>query len=129
MDLGLAIALGGIGVTGVFMGNLTSFVGLKVKAEFPIWATLFLIWAIVARVDTLGEFGWFVMISMAAGLATGLSQAIMFDMYRRNNPWYADKMPETRAEAFRSFPPFGSIVGLVWGVVFGGISYAIGTIF
>lgn len=116
---------------GLFMGFATANVGFTSKIEFTLWTGLYLGVAVAAGLtDWNGfvDFGRFIGLSALGGIFTGVLQATLFENYKKNNPHYAEQMPESQAAAWKSFLPFAAFMGALFGAIFAGIAWGISAI-
>jgi len=116
-----------LSLTGVLMGGLTAFVGLPVPWEPIAWVLCFCGWVVFAlRAEIPRPFVTIVAAGPLCGILASATQVMFFDVYQANNPWYAEELAGgLNAELAMTFFLQGTIMGGVFGALFGGIALAI----
>lgn len=117
-------------MTGVFMGLTSSLVGLRQKAEIPLWFTWYAMWImVVLAFRGPNPFLVILIASILAGILNGLTTSLLIESYRKKNPWYAKQMEVPNRQVVRRFLMTGPIVGAVFGALIGGIAWGLSEIF
>jgi hypothetical protein len=116
----------GLSTTGILMALLSSLVGLRQKVEIPMWWGLYVIWIVIVLASGVREvFRTILFASVLAGLLHGLTQAILLEQYRKNNPWYADEMQSSTARLRARFVLAAVAVGAAFGAIVGGVAWVL----
>jgi hypothetical protein len=118
-----------LSLTGVLMGGLTVFVGLPLPWEPIAWVLCFCGWVVFAlRTEIPRPFVTIVAAGPLCGTLAAATQVSFFDVYQAHNPWYAEELGGgLTADLVMSFFLQGTIVGGVFGAIFGTIALAIHT--
>ncbi|TDI86511.1 MAG: hypothetical protein E2O78_02765 [Caldithrix sp.] len=112
--------------TGIGMGLVSCFVGMRPKLENPLWWLLYFIWiTVVLSLGSNAPFLTLLLASVLAGLLHGCTSALLIDKYIQNNPWHSKQMQGPKSKLARRFVAIGLSVGVVFGVVVGGIGWSL----
>jgi len=116
-----------IGLTGVVMGVATALVGIPPALLVVCWVGFYVLWVVVVvRRSTPRPFATIVLGSVLSGVFTGGIQSAFLTQFRAANPWWATEMdPVADAELVKSLLVQGLGAGLVFGLVVGGVAWAI----
>lgn len=114
----------GLGASGLLMGLLACFVGLKQAVEFVLWTVLYAVWVVIVKtIDAPAPFRTILIAGPIAGVLNATVTLSLFDNYRRSNPWYADQVDKPKGQLAGSFFGMGIGMGLLYGAIFGGIAW------
>jgi hypothetical protein len=115
-----------LAMTGVFIGLISSLVGLRQKAEIPLWFTWYAMWVVVVLVYRVpSPFPVILIASILAGILNGLTSSLLIKSYRKKNPWYEKQLDVSNMRVARRFLTVGPIIGAVFGAVVGGIAWGL----
>ena len=120
------VLISGLASTGIVIAVLSCLVGMRQKIEIPLWWMNYAAWVmIVLLTDSPSPFLTIVISSLLAGVLHGTTQAVLLRQYRRNNPWYEDRMrvPDRRLRV--QFILMGVAIGGLFGAVVGGIAWGL----
>ena len=116
----------GLGSTGILMALLSSLVGMRAKVENPAWWALYSIWVVlILQFEVSPTFLTILMASVLAGLLHATTQSLLIEQYKKNNPWYADKMTGPVSKIRMMFMLMGLGIGVAFGGLVGGIAWGI----
>lgn len=110
---------------GVVVGLLTSLVGLPTHVEFGVWIASYVVWGFIVLRKSLRPFLGPLVASALSGVWVGAIQFALREAYVANNPWYAEQIAEAGGITAAGTIGFGAGMGLGWGVVVGGLLFAI----
>ena len=115
--------------TGIIMALLSSLVGMKQKVESPLWWGLYVIWIIVVLLlKANNPFLTILVSSILAGLLHGITQGILIEHYKKNNPWYVERMQGSNVKMAIQFVVMGIAIGAGFGAIVGGIAWGLSLI-
>lgn len=118
-----------LAATGILMALLSSLVGMKQKVENTAWWGLYVVWIIVVLLlKTQNPFLTILISSILAGSLHGLTQGILIEQYKKNNPWYAEQMQGSNLKMATQFFLIGIVVGAGFGAIVGGIAWGLSLI-
>ena len=127
MDGGSGISIGylvAFAASGLLMGLLGCFVGIKQKVEATLWTLLYAGMTAVAAWQGIGApFRTILIAGGVAGVLTATLTMLCFDRYKQKNPWYAKQLEKPKSQLAGSYFGMGIGMGLLFGAIFGGIAW------
>ncbi len=115
-----------LATTGILMGLVSCLVGMRPKVENPAWWGLYVVWVVVVLVlEPASPFLTIFVASVLAGLLHGATTGLLLNQHREHNPWHAERTKGPRAKVAAQFVAMGPVIGGVFGLVVGGIAWAI----
>ena len=115
-----------LATTGILMALVSCLVGMRPKVENPAWWGLYVVWVVVVLVlEPASPFLTILVASVLAGLLHGATTGLLLNQYREHNPWHAERTKGSRVKVAAQFVAMGPVIGAVFGLVVGGIAWAI----
>lgn len=111
---------------GLALGALTLTGWIPPAAEFGLWTVVGIGWVLLCRREGLARPIFILtFVGLLAGIQTGLVHGLFTETLVANNPSYAEDIAEVTMAARGQLLLFAVVVGVAWGALFGGITWAL----